>query len=129
MVTASTTTISCDVANENRATWSGEDVYCRYGSINLLQLVKHADHFAEAVAEWLKRPFLALTVADLGTVETSIEQQLITWFDLAEAWNAVLLVDEADIFLEQRKNKDLYRNGLVTGNFLPRRTSIGVPTT
>jgi hypothetical protein len=63
----------------------------------------------------LKRPFLALTVADLGTVETSIEQQLITWFDLAEAWNAVLLVDEADIFLEQRKTKDLYRNGLVTG--------------
>lgn len=90
--------------------------------------LKHADRFAEAVAEWLKRPFLALTVADLGTVETSIEQQLTTWFDLAEAWNAVLLVDEADIFLEQRKNKDLYRNGLVTGNFLPRRTLIGVLT-
>jgi hypothetical protein len=74
-----------------------------------------ADFTTEAVAEWLKRPFLALTVADLGTVETSIEQRLTTWFDLAEAWNAVLLVDEADIFLEQRKNKDLYRNGLVTG--------------
>jgi hypothetical protein len=74
-----------------------------------------ADATTEAVAEWLKRPFLALTVADLGTVETSIEQRLTTWFDLAEAWNAVLLVDEADIFLEQRKNKDLYRNGLVTG--------------
>lgn len=41
------------------------------------------------------------------------------WFDLAEAWNAVLLVDEADIFLEQRKNRDLSRNGLVTA-FLRR---------
>ena len=37
------------------------------------------------------------------------------WFDLAEAWNAVLLVDEADIFLERRQNRDLARNGLVSG--------------
>jgi hypothetical protein len=80
-----------------------------------LYINRCTDHPTEAVAEWLKRPFLALTVADLGTVETSIEQQLTIWFDLAEAWNAVVLVDEADIFLEQRKNKDLYRNGLVTG--------------
>jgi hypothetical protein len=56
-----------------------------------------------------------LTVADIGTRETKIEAELLKWFDLAEAWNAVLLVDEADIFLEQRKNRDLARNGLVSG--------------
>jgi hypothetical protein len=56
-----------------------------------------------------------LTVADIGTVETKIEQELMKWFDLAESWNAVLLVDEADIFLEQRKTRDLARNGLVSG--------------
>ncbi|KAG4292850.1 hypothetical protein FPRO06_12338 [Fusarium proliferatum] len=49
----------------------------------------------EAISEWLHRPLLALTVADIGT-----------------AWNAVLLVDEADIFLERRQNRDLARNGL-----------------
>ncbi|KAF5605598.1 TOB3 (member of AAA-ATPase family) [Fusarium pseudoanthophilum] len=73
----------------------------------------------EAISEWLRRPLLALTVADIGTVETLVEGELMKWFDLAEAWNAVLLVDEADIFLERRQNRDLARNGLVSA-FLRR---------
>lgn len=73
---------------------------------------------SEAIAEWLHRPLLALTVADIGTRETKIEAELLKWFELAESWNAVLLVDEADIFLEQRKNRDLARNGLVSGRLL-----------
>lgn len=72
----------------------------------------------EAIAEWLHRPLLALTVADIGTAETRIERELIRWFALAEAWNAVLLVDEADIFLERRQTRDLARNGLVSGKHL-----------
>jgi hypothetical protein len=111
-----------NISNRTRATWSWEDLYCRYET-SRLQFAKLADCHAEAVSEWLRRPFLPLTVADLGTIETSIEQNLTTWFDLAEVWNAVLLVDEADIFLEQRKNKDLYRNGLVTGNNSSRQIS------
>ncbi|KAL6912573.1 hypothetical protein FSST1_010333 [Fusarium sambucinum] len=73
----------------------------------------------EAISEWLHRPLLALTVADIGTVETLVEGELMKWFGLAEAWNAVLLVDEADIFLERRQNRDLARNGLVSA-FLRR---------
>ena len=69
----------------------------------------------EAIAEWLHRPLLSLTVADIGTVGTRVERELLRWFSLAEAWNAVLLVDEADIFLEKRQNRDLARNGLVSG--------------
>lgn len=69
----------------------------------------------ESIAEWLQRPLLALTVADLGILETKVEQALVEWFELAEAWNAVLLIDEADLFLERRMNRDLARNGLVTG--------------
>ncbi|CZR44597.1 uncharacterized protein FPRO_14350 [Fusarium proliferatum ET1] len=46
-------------------------------------------------------------------IETLVEGELMKWFDLAEAWNAVLLVDEAVIFLERRQNRDLARNGLV----------------
>ena len=45
---------------------------------------------------------------------------LIKWFTLAEAWNAILLVDEADIFLERRQNRYLARNGLVSGKELSR---------
>ncbi|KAI0450704.1 P-loop containing nucleoside triphosphate hydrolase protein [Xylaria acuta] len=73
----------------------------------------------EAIAEFLHRPLLALTVADIGTQETRVESELFKWFSLAEAWNAVLLVDEADIFLERRHNRDLARNGLVSA-FLRR---------
>ena len=69
----------------------------------------------EAIAEWLHRPLLALTVADIGTIETRVERELLKWFTVAEAWNAILLVDEADIFLEKRQNRDLARNGLVSG--------------
>ncbi|CAJ2509401.1 Uu.00g144270.m01.CDS01 [Anthostomella pinea] len=73
----------------------------------------------EAIAEYLHRPLLSLTIADIGTVEKEVERELIKWFALAEVWNAVLLVDEADIFLERRQNRDLARNGLVAA-FLRR---------
>lgn len=73
----------------------------------------------ESIAQWLDCPLLALTVADIGTIETRIESELLKWFSLAEAWNAVILVDEADIFLERRQNRDLARNGLVSA-FLRR---------
>lgn len=34
--------------------------------------------------------------------------------DLAGTWNAIVLIDEADVFLEQRNVSDLERNGLVS---------------
>ncbi|KAH8158022.1 hypothetical protein CIB48_g10227 [Xylaria polymorpha] len=53
------------------------------------------------------------TSMTLANIETRVENELLKWFSLPEAWNAVLLVDEADIFLERRQNRDLARNGLV----------------
>jgi hypothetical protein len=61
------------------------------------------------------RPLLALTIADIGTKEETMETKLSYWFYLAERWKAVLLIDEADIFLERRKHTDLARNGIVSG--------------
>jgi hypothetical protein len=37
---------------------------------------------------------------------------------LAAHWNAIVLIDEADVFLEQRSSHDLTRNGLVAGMIL-----------
>lgn len=34
-------------------------------------------------------------------------------FELATAWKAVVLIDEADVFLEQRSLHDLERNAMV----------------
>jgi hypothetical protein len=36
-------------------------------------------------------------------------------FNRAKAWDAYLLLDEADVFLAARNQDDLARNGLVTG--------------
>jgi hypothetical protein len=48
-----------------------------------------------------------------------MEQQLSKWFKLAEKWGAVMLIDEADVYLEQRLVTDLKRNSLVSGKLSP----------
>ncbi len=58
---------------------------------------------------------LSLTVADLGNREDAMEEKLSTWFKLAEYWKAIMLIDEADVFLEERKAGDLGRNCLIAG--------------
>jgi SpoVK/Ycf46/Vps4 family AAA+-type ATPase len=67
----------------------------------------------ECFAEEVRRPLISLTSSDLGTEPTAVEQKLSRWFDLAKVWNAVLLIDEADVFLEHRSDTDLIRNNLV----------------
>lgn len=44
-----------------------------------------------------------------------METRLSHWFNLATKWEAVLLIDEADVFLEKRGLSDLARNSLVSG--------------
>ncbi|KAL8888555.1 MAG: hypothetical protein Q9215_004037 [Flavoplaca cf. flavocitrina] len=41
------------------------------------------------------------------------ETKLQNWFDLAKAWDALILIDEADIFLTWRQPDNLFRNILV----------------
>lgn len=54
-------------------------------------------------------------MGDIGTSEEKVEQRLSYWFNLAEKWGAVMLIDEADIYLERRSVSDLKRNGIVSG--------------
>ncbi|KAL8806362.1 MAG: hypothetical protein Q9182_001392 [Xanthomendoza sp. 2 TL-2023] len=65
---------------------------------------------AECVAEYTRRPLLSLTCGDIGTEPAEVERQLNDYFGLAKLWGAVLLLDEADIYLEQRITQDLKRN-------------------
>ncbi|KAI9655727.1 MAG: hypothetical protein M1821_005162 [Bathelium mastoideum] len=60
------------------------------------------------------RPLITLTVADIGLEDDRIENELAKWFSLAEIWNAILLLDEADIFMERRSRADIQRNALVS---------------
>jgi hypothetical protein len=72
---------------------------------------------AETIAELLNRPLYAISVGELGVNPGELEETLRTILELATIWNAVLLLDEADIFLEARDEKDVVRNAMV-GVFL-----------
>jgi hypothetical protein len=69
---------------------------------------------AEAIADLLQRPLYAISVGELGTSPESLEERLRTVLEVAVLWNAVLLIDEADIFLERRTSSDIERNALVS---------------
>ena len=72
---------------------------------------------AEAIAEKLKRPLYMVGVGELGTDVSSLELSLRNILDVATKWNAVLLLDECDIFMEARDDDDIERNAMV-GIFL-----------
>ncbi|KDQ49893.1 hypothetical protein JAAARDRAFT_42485 [Jaapia argillacea MUCL 33604] len=69
---------------------------------------------AEAVAEHLKRPLYMVGSSELSTHPSSLEHNLKSILKLATAWDAVLLIDEADVFLERRSLHELERNSLVS---------------
>ncbi|KAK7453485.1 hypothetical protein VKT23_011762 [Stygiomarasmius scandens] len=69
---------------------------------------------AEAVAELLRRPLYIAGATELTTDPSELEKTLGGILDLATAWDAVVLVDEADVFLEQRSLHELERNSLVS---------------
>lgn len=70
---------------------------------------------AETVALATGRPLTVVSVADLGTVAQEAESRLNRIFNDAARWEAILLMDEADVFLEAReKTEDPNRNALVS---------------
>ncbi|KAH6635414.1 AAA family ATPase [Chaetomium sp. MPI-SDFR-AT-0129] len=72
---------------------------------------------AEAVAEIVRRPLYTLSSGELGDTSREVQKTLAKVFELAETWNAVVLLDEADIFLARRTDDNLSRNA-VTSIFL-----------
>ncbi|KAH6850584.1 hypothetical protein B0I37DRAFT_413972 [Chaetomium sp. MPI-CAGE-AT-0009] len=69
---------------------------------------------AECAAQSYGRPLLPITCGDLGLTPTEVESGLQEIFRLAQAWDCVMLLDEADIFLAQRTPTDMERNALVS---------------
>ncbi|RYP48467.1 hypothetical protein DL768_005669 [Monosporascus sp. mg162] len=69
---------------------------------------------AESVAEIAKKPLLQVTCGDIGTEPEDVEKYLGSVFHLGKIWDCVVLLDEAEVFLEQRTLQDLKRNALVS---------------
>lgn len=71
----------------------------------------------ETIAEFLQKPLYRISVGELGTNPDQLEERLREILDIATTWNAVVGLDEADIFLAKREKNDILRNAMV-GVFL-----------
>jgi SpoVK/Ycf46/Vps4 family AAA+-type ATPase len=69
---------------------------------------------AESVAEEMKTPLYMMSAGDLGLDASEVEHRLQRVLDMCTRWNAILLLDEADVFLEERSLHELERNKLVS---------------
>lgn len=88
---------------------------------------------AECVAEYTNRPLFALTcgkprtlakiykavslmiAGDVGHTAADVQVKLTASFELAHRWGCVMLLDEADVFLQSRsRDSDLARNAIVS---------------
>ncbi|KAF2168105.1 hypothetical protein M409DRAFT_21551 [Zasmidium cellare ATCC 36951] len=69
---------------------------------------------AEGISELLRCPLYIVSAGELGTDPARLEQELQKILDIAHSWGALLLLDEADVFLERREAHDIHRNALVS---------------
>ena len=71
---------------------------------------------AEVYAEVMARPLYTVQASQLGTDPDCLEDELLKTFARASRWNAIMLLDEADVYVHTRGN-DLQQNAIV-GVFL-----------
>lgn len=71
---------------------------------------------SEVFAEVSSRPLYTVQCSQLGTQPDDLEEELLKIFARAQRWKAILLLDEADVYIRERGN-DLQQNAIV-GVFL-----------
>jgi len=54
---------------------------------------------------------------ELSTDVTKLEKRLNEIFNLTKRWNAVSLLDEADVLLCKRNSAEMDRNAVVAGSY------------
>ena len=72
---------------------------------------------AECVAESFEKPLYQITSGDIGTDPSQLEYKLDEIFEYTTNWGAILLLDEADVFLQERDYLHLERNALVSSKY------------
>ena len=69
---------------------------------------------AEAAAEATGRPIYQISAGELGTIPSQVDETLTRVLNMAHHWGSILLLDEADVFLAVRNERDIHRNALVS---------------
>jgi len=73
---------------------------------------------AESVAEKLHRPLWSISASELTLKVEKMEENFTKILDIASSWRAVLLLDEADVYLEKRTSTGNPKRNAMTGVFL-----------
>lgn len=68
----------------------------------------------ESVAEKMKVPLFTLTPGDLGLDPATIEDRLRGLISMCSRWGAIIVLDEADVLLAERRHHELERNNIVS---------------
>ena len=79
-------------------------------------LIHHSvgkDTTVEALALHNRRPVFTTTSGDLDFTLSQVEEALLDTFPLAQVWDCILLLDEADLFPSWRDVEDSSGNALV----------------
>ncbi len=69
---------------------------------------------AESIAEKMQVPLYTLSAGEIGITPSTVEHEIQSALEKCTMWNAILLLDEADVFLEKRELNSLKRNELVS---------------
>lgn len=69
---------------------------------------------SESISELLHKPMYSIGCGELGSTVEKLELKLTEILEIAHAWNAIILLDEADIFMEKRSTNDIQRNAMVS---------------
>jgi MoxR-like ATPase len=80
-------------------------------------------HRLNIVAEHMRVPLYSMSAAQLGIGSAEVEQTLGDILEMTTQWKAILLLDETEVFLEQRTIDGLERNKLVSSKLSRRETT------
>lgn len=69
---------------------------------------------AESVSQLTRQPLYTISAGELGEKPQEVDEKLTMVLALAVTWDAVVLLDEADVFLQTRDDNNVTRNALVS---------------
>jgi hypothetical protein len=109
----------CSLVKSHRNDISGFDDIIRNKGKGLVGLLSGGPGVgktltAEVVAELTHKPLYMISAGELGTELEKADRQLQMVLNITRRWSCVLLIDEADVFLQERSNLDILRNALVS---------------
>ncbi|KAH6976215.1 hypothetical protein BKA56DRAFT_618145 [Ilyonectria sp. MPI-CAGE-AT-0026] len=70
-------------------------------------------HTAESLADIIERPLYSISGGELNTHAEQLEVRLESILDLAARWDAVLLLDEADVLLRKRNENETEQDSVL----------------